>query len=268
MNEIKDHDIKSMADLIENQQLPREPDGGGMPFVLLREDQRVEDVEKLSLFPSRKKGTASFTRSESFNRFVNAYKDEDSRIYASGRSVVAILNHFSAKSPDWGDFRAAYNFPESAQWALWSGSNGKKFNQKQFGQLIEDNLADIVSPTSADLLDMVRQFEATSSVEYKSFDRGDNGNFSVSFVQTTQSKAGQKGQVELPRSFTLHIPAFDGGEAHPLVAKLRFDISGGQLCLWYELQQVQAAIDRHIESVLADIESSTGIKPFYGTPAK
>jgi len=264
MNEIKDQDVLAIAQLIENQAQTRTHEDG-TPYLVLRLDQKIEDVERLLPFPVRRKGTTSLTRCESFIRFVKEHAEESSRIYVAGRTLVAVLNHSDKGQADWGDHRAVYAMSESPQWKLWTASNGKKFNQKDFGQLIEDNLEDIVNPPSTHLLEMVRQFEATSSVEYKSFDRGDNGNFSVQFVQTTQSKVGQKGEVELPRSFTLNIPAFEGGSKDAIMAKLRFSIDGGKLVLWYELQRVQQVIDRHIEAVLALVETETEIKPFYGS---
>lgn len=267
MKDSNDKDIQAIQSLIEDAQVARQVDPLSRPYVIRRDNQIVESVEHLLSHPTRKMANPSFRRSESFIRYVNEQKLPETRIYCQERALIAVFNHHQVDgAAGWGDHRATYTMTESAEWKLWTSKNGQRFIQKDFGQFIEDNLQDVADPPSADLVEMVRQFEATSTVEYKSFDRGTDGNFSVSYVQTTQNKAGQKGQVELPRQITIAIPAFEGGQREPILAKLRFDIGGGRLTLWYELQRIQQVLDRHIAAVVASVATETEIEPFYGTP--
>lgn len=255
----------TIQELVERTQRTQYAEDEGKPFVILRHDQKVEDLERLLLFPSRKTGNPTFTRAESFCRYATEHKDDGSRIYLNGTAFIAVLDHH-AKDPRWGQHRATYAAKLSSQWLLWTGQDKKKVNQKDFGLLIEDNLKDITAPVSAELLEMVRQFEATSTVEFRSAERGDNGNFALSYVQTTQSRVGQKGEVELPKGFTLTIPVFEGGASGDVQARLRFDIGGGKLVLWYELQHVAEIIESLTKALVDEITKSTGIAPFYGTP--
>lgn len=254
--------LDSLQKLFQAQQSPQ----GQKPFLILHQDQKVENIESTLLRPVRKTGNPQFVRTESFTTYANEHKTDSTRIYVTGpQQFIAVLDHHG-ENPDWGQHRATLNLKLSPEWLLWTGSDKKKFGQREFGTLIEDNLYDIVEPASAELLEMVRQFEATSTVEFKSAERDDRGNFSISYVQTIVSRAGQKGQVELPRSFTLRIPAFEDEEPMPLLAKLRFDIGGGKLALWYELQKVQRILQDHTEAVIDSIIDKTQITPFYGTP--
>lgn len=257
--------VATLAKLLEQTATSRLIEDDGKPYLILDSDQAVKDVEFLLQFPTRKTGNPSFTRSESFCRYVTEHKDDGSRIYLNGTTFIAVLDHHRDHAR-WGQHRATYTTKLSPQWQLWTGQDKKKLNQKDFGLLIEDNLKDITAPVSAELLEMVRQFEATSTVEYRSAERGDNGNFSLSYVQTTQSRVGQKGDLELPRGFTLTIPAFEGGVAGDVPAKLRFDIGGGKLVLWYELQHFAEVVESLTKALVDEITKATGITPFYGTP--
>lgn len=254
--------LLSLQKLFQAQQSPQ----GQKPFLILHQDQKVEDIESTLNHPVRKIGNPEFVRSQSFVTYINEHKTDSSRIYAvSNTSFIAVLDHHG-KDPAWGQHRATLNLRLSSEWLLWNGSDKKKFGQREFGTLIEDNLVDVVAPVSAELLEMVRQFEATSTVEFKSAERDDRGNIALSYVQTIVSRAGQKGQVELPKSFTLRIPAFEGEDPMPLVAKLRFDIGGGKLVLWYELQRVQKILQDHTDLMIDSLSEKTEIEPFYGTP--
>lgn len=239
--------------------------GDGKPYLILNDGQSVEEMEKILLVPSRKRGNPIFSRADSFTRYVNEHKTDATRIYTIGTTFIAVLDHHG-KEPGWAEHKATFNMKLTNQWLLWTGQDKKRLNQKDFGTLIEDNLRDITAPVSAELLEMVRQFEATSTVEFKSFERGDNGNFGLSYIQTVQSRAGQKGTVELPKGFTLTIPAFEGSDPREIQSKLRFDISSGKLMLWFELQHVQEVLELHTIAAVDEITKETGIEPFYGQP--
>lgn len=254
-----------MIALLERNASARVTEEGARPYLILNTNQQVKDVEFLLPTPTRKTGNPAFTRSESFCRYVTEHKDDGSRIYLNGTTFIAVLDHHQDNAR-WGQHRATYTTKFSPQWLLWTSQNTKKLNQKDFGLLIEDNLKDITAPVSAELLEMVRHFEATRTVEFQSYKRGENGNFSLSYVQTTQSRVGQKGDMELPLGFTLSIPAFEGGISADLQARLRFDISDGHLVLWYELQHVAEIIESLTKALVDEITKSTGISPFYGTP--
>lgn len=264
--ETDDTHVQAIARLVAAQLESESIDG--TPFIVVGNDQHVEDLSRFSEFPARKKGLFAFSRCESFTRFVNEHKTNLSRVYVPNpQCIIAVINHAGGATDgaDWGDFRAQYNTVHSPEWMAWTRNDKAKKTQKEFCEFIEDNGKDISDRT--DMLELVRTLQIESQVDFKTYEKGDNNNTSLQFTRTSTTKAGQKGEVELPDRFEIKIQCFDGGPVLPIAAKLRFEINEGKLKLWYELQQVQRILTQHTELVVAEIEKATAIKPFYGTPA-
>ena len=260
---LPDDSIKSIAELVESAQTATSIGDGGRPYLLMRSDQHVEDVEKFLLVPTRKTGNPQFVRMASFVTYVLEHTTPATRIYTNGSQLTAVFDHHGA-TPGWGQHRATYTMKPSLEWLAWTEKDRQKMAQKEFCEFIEDNNANVVGRT--DMVELVRTLQVNSAVDFKSFERGDNGNASLMFVKTMSSRAGEKGEIELPTAFNISIPAFEGGELKVLTAKLRFDIGDGKLKLWYELQHVQKTLNDHIDAVVAAIFKATNINPFYGTP--
>lgn len=265
ITDLGDEAIQSIAELVRAAQTAETFGTGGKPCVIISTDQRVECVEHLLARPARKTGNPQFVRCDSFVRYVNEHKNDGSRIYVSGAMcLTAVLDHH-ADQPEWGQHRSTYAIKHSLEWHTWVAKNGVKMTQKDFCEFIEDNAKDIAG--RSDMVELIRTLQVNSSVDYKSFERGDNGNCSLMFVKTSSAKAGEKGEIDIPALFTIQIPAFEGGEAKPpIVAKLRFDMSDAKLKLWYELQHLQQILNLHTDAVVGTLAQATGIAPFYGTP--
>lgn len=260
---LEDCELQSLVRIVEAAQSPNQP-LGGKPYLILEKDQRAEDIEKMLLVPTRKRGNPCFCRCESFIRYVNEHKDSGSRIYVlSNTQVVAVLDH-NAEGPRWGEHKATYQLKAALEWQTWTAKDKQQMTQKQFCEFIEDNARDIEGRTN--MVELVRTLQVNATVDYKSYDRGDNGNTALQFVRTTKTQAGERGEVELPQTFTIHIPAFEGGEAMAMNVKLRFDLTDSKLKLWFELQRVQQILNDHTAAVVESIGKETGIEPFFGTP--
>lgn len=258
--------IKDIARLVVAQTSPTEmePDTESIPYVIIGKDQQVQGLEHLLPWPVRKQGSPSFRRLQSFITYVNEHKSEGSRIYViSNTNIVAILDHHG-EMPQWGQHRPSYACQNSLEWGTWTKQDRAKMSQKDFCEFIEDNSEDIVGRT--DMVELIRSLQINANVDYKSYERGDNGNCALSFVKTTNSRAGEKGEVELPATFIINIPAFEGGVKSNITAKLRFEFADTKLRLWYELQKLQKILNAHTEAVVQQIATATKIVPFYGQP--
>jgi uncharacterized protein YfdQ (DUF2303 family) len=242
----------------------------GTPVLVLSQGQSVADLTKFLKVPLRKKANPSFNVADSFVRYVNEHKTASSRIYVpSNLLLVAILDHNSPGPGDagWAEHSASYAMQHSLEWQTWTKQNGTKLNQKDFCEFVEDNAKDFSDRTN--MLELVRTLQVNSNVAFNSWEKGDGGNVALSFTKTVQARAGEKGEVELPTSFQINIPCFQGGVMLPITAKLRFDIaeSDKKLKLWYELQKVQQMLIEHTKQVVVAVTKSTGIEPFFGTYA-
>lgn len=242
----------------------------GKPYLVIAHNDVIRDVEHLLPSPSRKIGNPQFIRSASFNGYVNEQKTLNSRLYVTAlTTLVAVLDHHTEdpQGPQWGQHRATLTLKESPEYVLWKKSDKVGMSQRAFAQFIEDNSAEVQSPTGAELLDLVRHIKASQSYDCTGDIEEKPGNAGGTFVLSTKTKAGAKSELELPGEFGLGLSVYEGGFVAPIVARLRFEVKGeGKLTLWYELQKIQRFEQSALETIVSDIEKQTSLKAWYGTP--
>lgn len=244
---------------------------GGKPFVIIEDRQKIQSLEDLQRNPTRKIGHPKFTQAPSFCAYVNDHKDAATRLYIpTPIQFVAVIDHHAATpagSPDWAQHRATLDLKPSQEWNLWNGKQLAKMDQRAFAQFIEDNLDEITSPEGAELLDLVRSIKATQHAEFSSVVDEKPGVFQMSYAQTAKTTAGQKGELEIPTGFVLTLSPYEGGVPLNLYTRLRFEISGGKLFLWYEFVRACRFLDDALRLISGVIAKETGLTPWYGTPA-
>lgn len=172
--------------------------------------------------------------------------------------------------PGHGDFTATYNCPPSVEWQRWNrnsqhladGATKKGMAQAEFMQFLEDNLLDIIRPSSGALLQAVHSFEAKKDVDFKSATRLQDGSITFNYNEQVNEVA-QPGKLSLPEVFTILIPVFDGGAKYELDARLRYRITGGGLLLWYELVRPHKVLEHAFNTVLDEVTAGVVDVPVY-----
>lgn len=244
--------------------------------LLAVQDQRAEA-------PRRLKGTALLTEVDSFIELVNRFKDGDSAIFADAGSVklTAVFNYHMAQDSQqnegeparWGDHRAVYACPLSAEWKLWTASNEKWMGQEAFGQFIEDNLKDLAAPCAdvpgdkdmpepARVLDVARNFIVHASHQFERSINPSTGEGTLVFKKENEVK----GTTKVPKSFLLGIPVFEAGDAYRVEARLRYTVDGDKLKFQYALCQPQVTVRDAFGEVRKKVQQATGLPLFAGAP--
>ncbi|MGP3505887.1 YfdQ family protein, partial [Paracidovorax citrulli] len=226
----------------------------GTPLVILPEGFKVGLIPELLPAPTRKKGTTVLNDAASFVAVVNDQKGEDTRLFSTidPPTFTAVFNHHAAEA-GWGDHRARYNAPLAPEWAAWTGMDGKKQNQVDLAQFIENNLVDVAflepkdghpgSPDGSTLLEVCRTLEAKKKVDFKSAIRLADGSTQFTYDEYVQGSALQ-GQLQVPEQFSLAIPVFENGAKWRVDVRLRYRIQdGGNLVMWLELIRPQKVIE-------------------------
>lgn len=259
-------EIDILKTLIERAGTVESLDGRCQPFVIVPEAHKVQSLECLLTTPSRKTGCPVFTQADSFCGYVNEQKDADSRLYVTGpTAIVAVLNHHG-KTADWKDHKATLALTKTPEWITWTNFHNKFMGQREFAQFIEDNAADLASPTGADLLDLVRTIKLSQHLECTGEidERGDVAG--TSFVVATKTKTGAKQEVELPAEFFLAISPYEGGDKSNVKSRLRIELDGTRFKLRYELVKIATFEKLALESIVAGVAAKTDMDPWYGTP--
>lgn len=245
------------------------------------------DLEKHLPTPRRKHGDVTLSTAESFIAWVNRNKTPETVIYAqeSKTSFKAIFNGHKANfqptsgtdgsegngfllgPAGWGDFTSYYGCPLSVEWQRWHSKSQHDTEQKKgmahadFIQFIEDNLLDITTPDSGQMLLAVRAFEAKKDVKFASAKRLDNGDVSFAYAEDTQQQI-LPGALALPSVFSITVPVFKGGQPYVIDANLRYRVTNGGLVLWFELVRPHKSLEHAFMQVSEQIVSGTNVPMF------
>lgn len=257
------------------QQVATDRDGEqGAPYVLAPPGYTLQQLEALLPDPARSKGTTKLGDADSFIRFVGENALDRTRLY--GRTdpptFKAVFNDTNSNTgPGWGDHTATYDCPLSREWRLWNAGNGqgKAKGQIDFAAWIEDNALDIVAPedkpgapTSADMLEVAMTFEAKKKVNFASGIRLDNGQQQLTYEEQIEGTS-RKGQLQVPQTFWICIPVFEGAPRYFLEARFRYRIGdGGQLAVWYDLIRPHKSLEDATAEVWKLIEAGTSLQIF------
>lgn len=240
-----------------------------IPYVVVPDNYKVEDLESLFDTPYRPKGTIPYRDMASFCRAVEAQKgDSYPRTCIYGNlltpSFYAVFNDTVDSSPGWRDHRAIYDCPLSVEWKLWLGANKKVMSQETFAQFIEDNAPDCVKPDAATMIEIARTLEAKKKVNFASGIRLSNGQNELTYEEEITGTAS-KGKIPLPELFTIGISVLEGGPKYAVTARLRYRIADkGQLTIWYDLERPHKVLEDAAKQVWEAIEKATGHQIYNG----
>ncbi|MVT28133.1 DUF2303 family protein [Acidovorax citrulli] len=249
----------------------------GTPLVILPEGFKVGPIPELLPAPTRKKGTTVLNDAASFVAVVNDQKGEDTRLFRpSTRPPSRRFSTTTRPRLAGAITRARHNAPLAPEWAAWTGMDGKKQNQVDLAQFIENNLVDVAflepkdghpgSPDGSTLLEVCRTLEAKKKVDFKSAIRLADGSTQFTYDEYVQGSALQ-GQLQVPEQFSLAIPVFENGAKWRVDVRLRYRIQdGGNLVMWLELIRPQKVIEGAVLELREQIAKDTGLQILNGIP--
>ncbi|WP_416975620.1 DUF2303 family protein [Streptomyces sp. 4F14] len=210
--------------------------------------------------PPRKKGTTTVRDARSWSTYFTKHSSQDSEVYADSErlTVTAVLNAHGTDDPSWGDHRLVLALRATDAWKQWMQTDGQLLDQETFAEFLEGHLPELLKPSSADMLEIAQSLQATSKVDFQSGVRLSSGQRQLQYVETTTTKAGQKGQLTVPDTFVVGLVPFEGSEGYQLTARLRYRITERGLRMGYKLERpadvLRAAFGDVVDAIDGDIE--------------
>lgn len=264
--------------MLAGAQVPLLDPSNRVPFVVTPDGCKVENIEKLLPFPTRKRATVVVTHTDSFIEYAKKHGSLDECvIYAqiateqSQCTLVALMNDNGADAPKWRDHRCTFAPALSVEWKRWTSKDGPKnaMSQNDFATWLEDNQGDVRSvngsPSGADILTLALAFEANADKRVKSHVNLQSGGVRFEYIEDETKDT--RTSMEVFRRFTLALPVFDGStEAYPVEARLKYRDNSGKVTFWYELIRPDRAFKTAVQSALDQIREATGFMLLQGTP--
>jgi uncharacterized protein YfdQ (DUF2303 family) len=225
---------------------------------------RIEALnrEKGAPVPFRKRGHIQVFDARSFSHMLHSHApDGAATIYVTrdptAPSIVAIINDHTADGPGWGDFRCELVFRTTPQWKKWSEKDGQMMNQAVFAEFIEDNIADILAPPGAEMLEIAQYLSVTRDVEFKSAIRLQSGQIQLVNIEKMDAKV-LAGDAAVPEVFTLGIAPVMGLPPYRVEARFRYRLSQGRLSLGFKLQRIDDLMGAIVNDMIEGTAGTEG----------
>lgn len=222
----------------------------------------VADTEHLYPAPHRKRGTVHVRDTDGLLAYIDLQTggwDEGETtlptIYynPAAFSALAVFNGHSYQGPGWGDHICQLQLEPTPEWQAWAGIDRRFLTATEFAEFIEEWRHTISDPPTADLLDMVRSFRATTKVAFRQEVVDKSGARALEYVEETAATAGSKGQLEIPDGFGLVLAPFVGADAKALPARFRYRLAEGRVSFGVVLEQpaqvAKAAFDAELNRI-------------------
>lgn len=212
--------------------------------------------------PARKTGATVVTDVPSFVDALAKHGLPQTELWAqdSTSSIRAVLNAHQPgnDAAGHGDHTITLQLQRTDDWKAWIASDGQLRDQAAFAEFIEDHLPNFVDPTGADMLELAQTFQATTKVEFASSQRVKSGETQLNYVENQEAKAGSKGRLAIPDTFTIALQPFERGETYKVQARFRYRINGGNLVLGYRLTRPKDVLRDAFDQVVAKVGEDTG----------
>lgn len=164
----------------------------------------------------------------------------------------------------WHGHTAVLDLRHSTEWAEWTSVDGKLMPQIDFAQFIEDHLSSIGEPDGAKLLEICQTLEANTRVDFKSSELLANGQRKFKYDETTEARAGQKGDLVIPSELTLVLRPFQGSDPVAITARFRYRLDNGVLRLGVKLAEPQRALEQAFSQIVDAVQAGVPVRVNYG----
>ena len=196
--------------------------------------------------------------------FHTVYIDRD----VNAPAIIGVMNDNGSHEGEaigrlgWRDFRVQIELRQTPQWRKWRAMDGKMVSQTEFSEFIEDNLADIDTPTGAEMLEIVTYLQATRTVSFKSGVRLSNGAIEFVNKEDIDAKVGA-GKIEVPERFVLALTPYQGLPLYSVPARFRYRLTDGKLTMGLKLERIENLMNQVLDEVIKGISCPNII---YGKP--
>lgn len=204
--------------------------------------------------------------------YANSFKQSSSLLFANveNNHIVAVIDYHcpgdSGAEPNAAllAHRAGLNMPYSEEWLAWSGIDSRLMPQLEFVRFLEENATEVADPDAASLIEVCRDLQGLRKVNFTSVVRTASANAErIEYIDET--KAGTRGGVDIPHTFTLVMPVYFNGAIHTIAARLRWHLDDGALKLGIKLVRPETVRQNAFRSVVDRIGVLTGLDVLYGS---
>lgn len=247
---------------------PRFVTEDGREFAFVPERYGLKDISDPLRLPGRARHIVTLDDRNSMTAFVNRFQRPETVLIADfpTLTISAVIDfHADQDSPVAEqaracDFRADFKLLPSEEFLRWNAMEGEMHSQAEFAEFLDENSSDIEEPDSATMVEISRELEATVGAAFKSAVSPETGD--RKFVYETETKT--KGDIIVPKRFSLNIPLYNGEGPELLEARFRFRAMPDGLLLGFTWHRVEYQRRAFFNAIATQIAEDTGRPVFAG----
>lgn len=225
------------------------PDSGGRLV--------ITDTDAYAPHPRHEGGGRIVVDAASFVAYVNRHRLPGTEVYAhaSSSTVVAVIDSHEAAGGEagWQKHTVRLSLEATKAWEAWTAADGSLFDQGEFADFLDDRYIDVIDPDPARMIDIATTFQAKTGVNFDSGVRLDSGAVRLTYQETTTAKAGQKGDLEIPKKIQLALRPYVGGPIYSIWANFRYRLGGGNVKLGFRLERPENILDAAFADIVTEI---------------
>jgi uncharacterized protein YfdQ (DUF2303 family) len=242
-------------------------------------------IDEYRTAPVRTEGTATLTTLASFVAHLNRFKQDKSAVFANDGarpSLISIIDYHAKSDPAFCKHRGQYAFPLSVEWQAWQGIAGTAMSQQQFATFLEDRITDVLPPElhSLGVKELAREndISVAARLPLLTLARGLSINVESKIANHTNLSTGEGviayeeahkdgatgAPLKVPTGFVIAVPLFQGGDAYPMLVRLRYRVAGGKVTWTLSLFNAQKVITVAVADAVAIVTKETGVPVFMG----
>lgn len=223
--------------------------------------------------PAKKHAAVKMEDVAGFAAYFLRYNDADSIIFGDPTNFTfhGVMDYHRNKDGEarLGRHTVTLLLRTTKRWQTWFAANKKNMGQEEFATFIEDNLADIWAPdgslpAAADMLEISRTLEATSSYTFSQRTNLKSGERKLGFNETLNATAGPGEEMSIPDKFVIKLPIFLNQAPVEVTCRLRFRINGGKLTMWFDMVRVDEMLAAEFERARLGVQEATGTEILLG----
>lgn len=240
----------------------------GRQFVLVPDSYGLKDISDPLRLPARPRHVVTLDDRASMAAYVNRFQRSETVLIADFASLTisAVIDfHLDNEDSLEGaagacDFRADFKLLPSEEFLRWNAIQDKMLPQAEFAEFMDENAVDILDPDPATMVEISRELEATIGAVFKSAVSPESGD--RKFTYETETKT--KGDIIVPKRFSLSIPLYNGEGPETLEARFRFRATPEGLLLGFVWHRVEYQRRAFFNAIAHQIAEDTGRPVFAG----
>lgn len=214
--------------------------------------------KKFAYKPARLEQSVIVKDADSFVEYLLRHQTNSVAVFCDTEALkfTALLDYHNGISPHWGHHKCQLAIERTRELSAWLRNDGNEMTQTEFATFIEDNASEIIAsdttPGGAEMLKIALTLSRTEDANFKSGTNLDNGETKFIFEQNFNDRAGEMGDLNIPRKIKIGVPLFrcaDPSGGYIIEARFRYRIRQGRLTMWYELIRPERTIDDAVNNI-------------------